>query len=356
MIQEECCGTQPLEIPTRLKAAVVGASGYAGTELTGLLLGHPGVELTALYVSAGSVDAGRPVAEIDGRLEGRTDLTLTPLSDPAAAAQGLDLVFFCTEHEVSAKLAPVFLDTGAVVFDLSGAFRLSDPAAYPKYYKFEHANPELLDVAVYALGEYVDRELLAAARLVSLPGCYPTASQLALRPLIDAGLLDPAQKPVIDAVSGVSGAGRKAKLSSAFCEVSLSAYGVFTHRHRPEIEEHLGTRVIFTPHLGPFKRGILATITARLAPGADAAAVRAAYENAYEGRPLVRVKKTLPKLGDVVGTSFCDVGFAVSDDDPQQGKDIVVVCAIDNLLKGAAGQAVQVMNLRFGFNETTALI
>lgn len=237
---------------------------------------------------------------------------------------------------------------------MSGAYRLADPADYPKYYGFEHAAPECLRRAVYALAEFVDQEKLRAADLVSLPGCYPTASQLALKPLIDAGLLDPAVKPVIDAVSGVSGAGRKAKLTSAFCEVSLSAYGVFTHRHRPEIEEHLGRRVIFTPHLGCFKRGILATITARLAPAAQGEKARekiaAAYAFAYTGKPLMRLRDTLPKLDDVTYLPFCDIGFTTD------GEDVVIVSAIDNLMKGAAAQAVQVMNLKFGFSETTALL
>ena len=345
-----------------LRVAVAGASGYAGAELVGLLLGHPGVSLEALYVSEASLDAGRPIGEIDGRLIGRTDLTLSPLSDPAAAARlpgggRLDAVLLCTDHAVSASLAPKFLEAGVTVLDLSGAFRLSDPDAYPRFYGFAHERPELLWEAVYALGEWVDRSELAEARLIALPGCYPTAAQLALRPLLAAGLLDPAMKPVIDAVSGVSGAGRKARLSSAFCEVSLAAYGIFTHRHRPEIEEHLGAGVVFNPHLGSFRRGILETITARLAPGIDPAAgaqaLSEAYRQAYLERPLVRVREAgvLPKLGDVTGTPFCDIGFAVSEDG-----DVVLVSAIDNLVKGAAGQAVQVMNLRFGFHETAGLL
>lgn len=343
--------TQPSD---NLTAAVVGASGYAGSVLTGLLLNHPHVTVTHLYVSERSADAGKPIATIDARLTGRTDLTLEPLTDPAAAAQNLDMVFLATDHAVSAALAPVFTAAGCTVFDLSGAYRLADPADYPKYYGFEHAAPECLKRAVYALAEFVDPEKLRAADLVSLPGCYPTASQLALKPLIDAGLLDPAVKPVIDAVSGVSGAGRKAKLTSAFCEVSLSAYGVFTHRHRPEIEEHLGRRVIFTPHLGCFKRGILATITARLAPAAQGEKARekiaAAYASAYAGKPLVRLRDLLPKLDDVTYLPFCDIGFTTD------GEDVVIVSAIDNLMKGAAAQAVQVMNLKFGFAETAALL
>lgn len=343
--------TQPSD---NLTAAVVGASGYAGSVLTGLLLNHPHVTVTHLYVSERSADAGKPVAAIDTRLTGRTDLTLEPLTNPAAAAQNLDMVFLATDHAVSAALAPVFTAAGCTVFDLSGAYRLADPADYPKYYGFEHAAPKYLKRAVYALAEFVDPEKLRTTDLVSLPGCYPTASQLALKPLIDADLLDPAVKPVIDAVSGVSGAGRKAKLTSAFCEVSLSAYGVFTHRHRPEIEEHLGRRVIFTPHLGCFKRGILATITARLAPAAQGEKARekiaAAYASAYTGKPLVRLRDTLPKLDDVTYLPFCDIGFTTD------GEDVVIVSAIDNLMKGAAAQAVQVMNLKFGFAETTALL
>ncbi len=334
----------------RLRAAVIGASGYSGSELTGLLLRHPGVEVARLCVSEKSLDAGKRIDAVDPRLASRTDLTLEPLVDPRKAAEGLDLVFLATDHAVSARLAPVFLEAGVVVLDLSGAFRLADPADYPKHYGFAHEKPELLREALYALAEYVDVAKLRRTRLISLPGCYPTASQLALRPLIEAGLLSDAMKPVIDAVSGVSGAGRKAKLSSAFCEVSLSVYGAFTHRHRPEIEEHLGRRVIFTPHLGPFKRGILATITARLAPGATAEAVRDAYRAAYEGHPFVRVKSGLPTLAGVQNQPYCDIGFAV------EGEDIIIVGAIDNLLKGAAGQAVEVMNLRFGFPEETALL
>ena len=341
----------------KIRAAVVGASGYAGSELTRFLLAHPAVELTHLYVSAASSDAGRAIAEIDGRLFGRTQLVLEPMTDPAAAAQGLDAVFLATEHIVSAALAPIFAAQGAVVFDLSGAYRLPNASDYPKFYGFEHKHPELLDRAVYALGEFVDRGKLRAARIVSLPGCYPTASQLALKPLIDAGLLAADFKPVIDAVSGVSGAGRKAKIGNVFCEVSLSAYGVFTHRHRPEIEAHLGRPVIFTPHLGPFKRGILATITVKLAPGLGDQSqarekIQQAYESAYAACPLVRLRPALPKLDDVVNLPFCDIGFSVDE----EAGYAVVVSAIDNLIKGAAGQAVQVMNLRFGFPETKGLL
>lgn len=175
--------------------------------------------------------------------------------------------------------------------------------------------------------------------------------------MIDAGLLAADFKPVIDAVSGVSGAGRKAKIGNVFCEVSLSAYGVFTHRHRPEIEAHLGRPVIFTPHLGPFKRGILATITVKLASGLGGQSqarekIQQAYESAYAACPLVRLRPVLPKLDDVVNLPFCDIGFSVDE----EAGYAVVVSAIDNLIKGAAGQAVQVMNLRFSLPETQGLL
>ncbi len=187
--------------------------------------------------------------------------------------------------------------------------------------------------------------------MIAVPGCYPTASQLALKPLVDAQLLNTDQWPVINAVSGVSGAGRKASLTSSFCEVSLQPYGVFNHRHQPEIATHLGIPVIFTPHLGNFARGTLATITCRLKPGVSAQDVEEAYHNAYHNKPLVRLyDKGVPALKSVVGLPFCDIGFSVQDE------HLIVVATEDNLLKGAAAQAVQCLNIRFGFPETQSLL
>ncbi len=184
-----------------------------------------------------------------------------------------------------------------------------------------------------------------------MPGCYPTAAQLALKPLIDADLLDLNQWPVINATSGVSGAGRKAAISNSFCEVSLQPYGVFTHRHQPEIATHLGADVIFTPHLGNFPRGILETITCRLKPGVSQVQVAQALQQAYAHKPLMRLyDKGVPALKNVVGLPFCDIGFAV------QGEHLIIVATEDNLLKGAAAQAVQCANIRFGYAETQSLI
>lgn len=249
-----------------LNTLIVGASGYAGAELATYVNRHPHMNITALTVSAQSNDAGKLISDLHPQLKGVLDLPLQPMSDIREFTDGVDVVFLATAHEVSHDLAPQFLDAGCVVFDLSGAFRVNDAAFYDKFYGFTHQHPELLAQAVYGLAEW-NRDALKEATLVAVPGCYPTAAQLSLKPLIDAGLLDLNQWPVINATSGVSGAGRKAAISNSFCEVSLQPYGIFTHRHQPEIASHLGADVIFTPHLGSFPRGILETITCRLKPG-----------------------------------------------------------------------------------------
>lgn len=334
-----------------IKVAIVGASGYAGAELCRLISRHSQLELAGLFVSARSEDQGRLISDLYGNLKSICDLPLEPLNDVNTLINRAQAVFLATDHKVSHDLAYDLVNAGVAVFDLSGAFRLSDPQVFAKAYGFEHEHLDLLSNAVYALGEYVDIEALKATKMLSLPGCYPTASQLALKPLVDNGLLDTAFCPVIDAVSGVSGAGRKAKLTNSFCEVSLNAYGVFTHRHCPEICEHLGTKVIFTPHLGNFKRGIHATITAKLKDNVTEEMVVESFEQAYKDKPLVRFSaNALPKLASVQNTPFCDLGLKVSD-------GYVVVCScIDNLLKGASAQAIQILNLYYGFKETEALI
>ena len=332
-----------------LKTLIVGASGYAGAELVAYVNRHPHMTITALTVSAQSNDAGKLISDLHPQLKGIVDLPLQPMDDISEFSQA-DVVFLATAHEVSHDLAPQFLKAGCVVFDLSGAFRVNDPAFYDTYYGFTHQHPDLLAQAVYGLAEW-NHDQIKEATLVAVPGCYPTAAQLSLRPLIDADLLDLNQWPVINATSGVSGAGRKAALSNSFCEVSLQPYGVFHHRHHPEIAVHLGASVIFTPHLGNFPRGILETITCRLKPGVTHAQVAAVFLHAYGDKPLVRLyDKGVPALKNVVGLPFCDIGFAVKDE------HIIVVAAEDNLLKGAAAQAMQCANIRFGFAETQSLI
>lgn len=332
------------------KVAIVGASGYAGCELVNLLLKHKNVILNELYVSKDSQDKGQEISSLYGNLYKRCNLKLLPLDD-----NGLknliknDIVFLATEHKVSHDLAKYLYDNNVHIFDLSGAFRVEDALFYEKYYGFKHENLNLLKEAVYGLCEWCDKEKLQKSRLISLPGCYPTASQLALKPLIENKLLDSNFKAIINAVSGVTGAGRKAKLSNSFCEVSLNAYNLFCHRHTPEIASHLNFEVIFNAHLGAFKRGIHATISAKLKEGVTDADIQKAFSY-YENQPLVRVKDSLPKLSDVVNTPYCDISYRVAD-------GYIVICScIDNLLKGASAQAVQAMNLHFAFDEFEALL
>ena len=333
-----------------LNTLIVGASGYAGVELATILNRHPQVNITALAVSAQSPDAGKLLSDLHPQLKGIVDMPLQPLSSAAEFADKVDVVFLATAHEVSHDLAPAFLAAGCVVFDLSAAFRVNEGSFFTENYGFAHQHPDWLEKAVYGLAEW-QHDKIKAAQLIAVPGCYPTAAQLALKPLIEANLLNDAQWPVINATSGVSGAGRKASVNTSFCEVSLQPYGIFTHRHQPEIAAHLGTPIIFTPHLGNFPRGILATTTCRLKAGTTREEVADAFHNAYHDKPLVRVyDKGVPSIKGVVGLPFCDIGFAV------QGEHAILVSAEDNLLKGASSQAVQCLNIRFGFPETQSLI
>jgi len=333
-----------------LKTTIIGASGYTGAELALMVTKHPSLTLAGLYVSANSLDANKPLSQLHGQLGGVVDAAVLPLEDPSEVAKGCDVVFLATAHEVSHDLAPLFLAEGCQVFDLSGAFRVQQENFYSKYYGFEHQHPEWLDKAVYGLAEWNEAEI-AEANLVAVAGCYPTASQLAIKPLFANGLLDGNQWPVINATSGVSGAGRKASMTNSFCEVSLKPYGVFNHRHQPEISAHLGCDVIFTPHLGNYKRGILATITMKLAEGVTPAQVTAAFESAYGDKPAVRLlHDEMPCIANVEHTPFIDLGWKV------EGQHVIVVSAIDNLLKGASSQAMQCLNIRFGFEPLAALI
>lgn len=340
--------------PASLRIAIVGASGYAGAELLAILAAHPAADVVALFGSSRKADEGAPTAaDLFPRFEGTAVgcLPVEPFETAAALALDLDAIFLATPHELSHEVARTLVEAGIVVFDLSAAFRLSDRAVFEKNYGFAHQHPALLAEAVYGLAEF-NAARLADARLIAVPGCYPTASILAIRPLVEAGLVDATRPAIVDAVSGVSGAGRKAEVKSLFCEVSMQAYGVFKHRHRPEIAEHAGIATIFTPHLGCYERGILATVHLELRPGTTESAVRAAFESAYAGRPFVRLLKPgrWPSVAAVERTNFCDLGWM------PEGSHLIVESAIDNLVKGAAGQAVQCMNIRFGFDETAGMI
>ena len=333
-----------------LKTTIIGASGYTGAELALMVHKHPELTLSGLYVSANSLDAGKDIAQLHGKLAGIISQPVLPLKDVEAVANQTDVVFLATAHEVSHDLAPQFLAQGCQVFDLSGAFRVKKEGFYSEFYGFEHQHDAWLDNSAYGLAEW-NAQAIKQSQLIAVPGCYPTASQLAVKPLLEEGLVDTAQWPVINATSGVSGAGRKASMTNSFCEVSLQPYGVFNHRHQPEIASHLGTDVIFTPHLGNFKRGILATITLKLVAGASEQQVNTAFKVAYENKSAVRLlESALPNIQNVENTPFCDLGWKV------QGEHVIVVSAIDNLLKGASSQAMQCLNIHYGFPELTALV
>lgn len=322
-----------------VRVGVAGATGYAGLELLRRLSRHPYADVRFAMASGASEARRLPgLARIwDGPVE--------PL-DVDRLADGTDAVFLALPDALAAEIAPRLADRGTRVFDLSGAFRLRDPEQRQRWYP--HSPASVVDVA-YGLTERSRLELVNA-RLIACPGCYPTAAVLALQPLVSASLLEPGI--IIDAKSGISGAGKTPTERTHFseCHGSIAAYGVFAHRHGTEIEQELGVPVTFVPHLVPLDRGIFETIYARLRPGVDAAAVGAALTRAYDGSPFVRLTGSdLPELKHVVHTNFCDIGWMVD-----RGQLVMAVC-IDNLVKGAAGQAIQNFNVAFGFEETTAL-
>jgi len=335
---------------TRHAVGVIGASGYSGVELTRILANHPNVELKLLASDRWVGETVEKRLQLDGAL-GR--LRYSPLANADAFVGGLDVVLLATPAEASLELAPKLLARGVKVVDLSGAFRLTDAALYPAHYGFTHGHANLLGEAVYGQPER-NRDAIRSAKLVANPGCFPTAATLALAPLLNAKLLAN-DRLIIDACSGVTGAGRKATEEYSFGEIDgdFRAYKVLRHQHTPEISQVLGgANVTFTAHLLPLKRGILATCHAQLAPGTDAGAVMNEYARAYAGEPFVRVLGSADEVGlkAVVGTNRCLIGASVS------GDALVVTSAIDNLVKGAAGQAVQNLNLMLGLEETTGLL
>lgn len=333
-----------------LKTVIIGASGYTGAELAKMVVRHPELQLSGLYVSENSLDKNKPLSTLYPELSGLVDMEILPLDNLAQIAQDVDIAFLATAHQVSHDIAPTLLDNNCVVFDLSGAYRVNQANFYTQFYGFEHQYSNWLDKAVYGLAEW-NAEEIKQTQLVAVAGCYPTASQLPLKPLIESQLLNLDQWPIINATSGVSGAGRKATLTNSFCQVSLQPYGVFNHRHQPEIAIHLGTDIIFTPHLGNFKRGILATITCKLAENVTDAAIEQAFNDAYADSKVVRLKgQNMPTIQQVQHTPFCDIGWK------RQGDHIILVSAIDNLLKGASSQAMQCLNIRFGFDMTASLL
>jgi N-acetyl-gamma-glutamyl-phosphate reductase len=338
-----------------LKVAIVGASGYTGIELLRILHSHPEVAVTCV---TSEQSAGRPVSDIFPTLRGRFDIALENL-EPVSIAEKVDVVFTALPHKAAMEVVPTFLKMGKSVVDLSADYRLRDAAVYGRWYD-KHLSPELLQDAVYGIPE-LRRTQIREASLVANPGCYPTSVILGLAPLLKGKVVD-LKSIIVDAKSGVSGAGRGAKVDGLYCEVNegFRAYGVGgTHRHIPEIEQELSLlagselTVSFTPHLVPMDRGILSTIYTNPLGKVTAADLITLYETFYDGEPFVRVlpEGSFPSTAYVRGSNFCDIGIAV---DERTGR-VIVVSAIDNLVKGASGQAVQNMNLMCGLPETLGL-
>lgn len=340
-----------------LKAGIVGASGYGGGELLRLLLGHPGVEVAA---AVSSTYAGKPVGTAFPGMWGRSELSFVAYGDGECVA-GCDVVFLAQENGAALRMVRPLLDAGKRVIDLSADFRFRDPAVYEQWYRTDHAEPGLTRSAAYGLPELY-RERIAASTLVGNPGCYATCAILALAPLLAHRAID-ARTIVIDGKSGVSGAGRASfALDYHFPEVneSVSAYkAAGTHRHTPEIEQALADAaggsltVSFTPHLIPMTRGILCTCYASLTEPAEAATLQALYRRFYQQAPFVIVRDDgLPASKGVVGSNMCQIGILVD----RRTNRVTIGSVIDNLIKGAAGQAIQNTNIMFGLDETAGLL
>ncbi|MHB8790675.1 MAG: N-acetyl-gamma-glutamyl-phosphate reductase [Desulfobulbaceae bacterium] len=339
-----------------LRVGIIGVSGYTGVELARILSGHPQVRIT---VATSRQHEGKPLSEVYPNLRGCVDLTCTNPS-PDELPQLADFFFTAVPHKTAMDIVPPLLKAGKKVVDLSADFRIREVTVYEQWYQ-PHTSSELLQEAVYGLPELY-RDRIKTCRLTANPGCYPTSVILGLAPLLRAGLIDPATL-IIDSKSGTSGAGRGASVASLFCEVTdgFRPYKVGgSHRHIPEIEQELSVlagnqvTVSFTPHLLPISRGILSTMYARLTGDCDLAALHDLYQNAYRHERFVRLcpPGTVPATQHVRGSNFCDIGLAL---DQRTGR-VIVMAAIDNIGKGAAGQAVQNMNLMHGFAEATGLL
>ncbi len=337
------------------QVAVVGVTGYTGLELARILVRHPQLPPPAFYVR--EPNGAQCLAELFPQFRGWGEAPLRPLSVDAITSSNAGTAFLATPHEVSAELAPDLLQAGLRVVDLSGAFRFREAETFTSWYKLAAPHTKWLTEAVYGIPELYSSEI-SQARLVANPGCYATSVILALRPLTHASLLAPGSGVVCDCKSGASGAGKDPRRDLHFVEVdeNFKAYGLFTHRHTPEILEHTSlseSQVVFSTHLLPLSRGILSTMYVTLGEPQTPADVESLYRRFYAGRAMVRIwpAGTLPELQHVAHTNFCDIGFAVD----KSGRRLVIVSCLDNLGKGAAGQAVQNFNHMLGIEEQTAL-
>lgn len=342
-----------------IDVAIVGAPGYAGVELTRLLVGHPVLRATHLTSAA---HAGERVGDVYPALAAHVDRAYVA-PDLDAIADAASVAFLAVPHTAALDIAPHLLDRGLTVIDASADFRLSDPACYEHWYGVAHTSPELLGSAVYGLPE-LDRSALPGARLIACPGCYPTASILAAFPALAAGVSSGA-RVIVDAISGVSGAGKTPAAGVHYCAVteSVAAYKVAAHRHTPEIAEQLSlvagapVRVTFTPHLAPLSRGLLATVYLELDGSRPSRLTTAGavelYRAHYAGEPFVTVHAAgvMPSTAEVRGTNRAHIGITVDEDAGM----LIAVCAIDNLVKGTSGQAIQCANIALGLEETAGL-
>ena len=343
--------------PTRV--AVVGVTGYAGYELARLLLRHPHIDKPTFFLRESHAHV-RCLTELFPQLRGWGDAPCKTLSVDAVATSGAEVVFLSTPHDASLELVPQLLAANPAlkIVDLSGAYRFREPETFAKWYKLPAPDAKILAETVYGLPElYADA--LPKARVIGNPGCYPTSVILGLKPLIDAGWINTSRGVVCDCKSGATGAGKEAKREMQFVEVNenFRAYGLFTHRHTPEVSDHLGLAskdFVFTTHLLPVDRGILSTLYVWLNPVRKLDEVESLFRKFYAGKPMVRVMPagSLPELQHVAHTNFCDIGFAL---DPS-GERLIVVSCLDNLGKGAAGQAVQNLNGMRGYPETAGLL
>ena len=335
-----------------IRVAVCGATGYTALELIKILLRHPHVQITAV---TSRQEGSPPISLVHQSLTGRLNLSCENLS-PEQIGERADVAFCCLPHGASTAVIPKILATGCKVIDLSADYRLSDPAVYEEWYGEVHTDPTRLGSTVYGLPELFAAKI-PGSELIANPGCYTSTSILALAPLLAAKLIEPTGI-IIDAKSGVSGAGRTPKLNTLYseCNEALTAYSVGKHRHTPEIEQVLSdvsgqkVQVIFTPHLIPMDRGMMATIYPRLTRKATQAELLQVMRDFYAGKPFIRVVDHLPSTKDSVHTNFCDLTVRFCRD------QLIVIACLDNLLKGASGVAVQNFNLLCGFDETTALL
>jgi N-acetyl-gamma-glutamyl-phosphate reductase len=342
----------------RRKVALIGSTGYSGAEIVHLLLGHPNVEISSLMTANVDRKESKPqkYSEAVPPFRARCEMGIEPLDINHLVQLGVELVFLPTPNETSHEIVPLLLEKKVKVIDLSGAYRLKSRDLYPQWYGFEHLRPDLLMEAVYGLTE-LNREAIASADLLANPGCYPTSILLPLIPLMRSGLIDASATLICDSKSGVSGAGKTPNPGTHFSEVteSFKAYNVLKHRHAPEIWQELGTsNLIFTPHLLPINRGILSTIYVKLTVSIGGDHITQCMESVYGAAPLVRLypQGVFPEIKFVAHTNYCDIGWQM---DPDRNL-LIIISAIDNLGKGAAGQAIQNMNLMLGLSETAGLV